>query len=94
MNPCWGFEWKGVGCPPPGVSLNGSRVVPRPGAAPDYSTLSEVKFPAELQSPSVLGPDRRLCKIKCIGGRWVGPLCRPEQGETTKSITKLLKTTL
>ncbi|XP_039286305.1 locomotion-related protein Hikaru genki [Nilaparvata lugens] len=72
-------EWKGVGCPPPGVSVNGSRVVPRPGAAPDYSTLSEVKFPAELPSPSILGPDRRLCKIKCIGGRWVGPLCRQEQ---------------
>ncbi|XP_075229596.1 locomotion-related protein Hikaru genki-like [Lycorma delicatula] len=72
-------EWKGSGCPPPGLTLNGSKVVARPGSIPDYSTLAEVKFSAELPAPAAFIPEKRLCKIKCIGGRWVGPLCRREQ---------------
>ncbi|XP_063633175.1 locomotion-related protein Hikaru genki [Cydia splendana] len=37
----------------------------------DFSKISEVKF------PGVIGPlnERLICKIKCIDGNWVGPLC-------------------
>lgn len=41
-----------------------------------YSNVKEVKFYGSI------GPlgERRLCKIKCIDGQWVGPLCIDEQG--------------
>lgn len=77
------------GCPSPGLTLNGTRVVPRSGMSPDFSTLSEVKFPARLPSPSGKGSvsvassssaeaetPSRICKIKCVSGQWVGPLCQ------------------
>ncbi|KAG7313024.1 hypothetical protein JYU34_000105 [Plutella xylostella] len=37
----------------------------------DFSKISEVKF------PSLIGPlnEKLICKIKCIDGNWVGPLC-------------------
>ncbi|XP_068617912.1 locomotion-related protein Hikaru genki isoform X2 [Battus philenor] len=37
----------------------------------DFSKISEVKF------PGLIGPlnERLICKIKCIDGNWVGPLC-------------------
>lgn len=36
-----------------------------------FDEVTEVRFPGEV------GPmgDRRLCKIRCIKGKWVGPLC-------------------
>ncbi|XP_037948963.1 locomotion-related protein Hikaru genki isoform X2 [Teleopsis dalmanni] len=36
-----------------------------------FTEVSEIRFPGEI------GPlgDRRLCKIRCIKGKWVGPLC-------------------
>lgn len=36
-----------------------------------FREVTEVRFPSEV------GPmgDRRLCKIICSGGKWVGPLC-------------------
>lgn len=34
-----------------------------------FREVTEVRFPSE-----VLG-DRRLCKIICSNGKWVGPLC-------------------
>lgn len=42
----------------------------------DYTRVREVKF------SGAIGPlgERRLCKIKCIGGQWVGPLCIDQQG--------------
>lgn len=83
----------GGGCPSPGLTLNGTRVVPRSGMSPDFSTLSEVKFPARLpSSPNkdagpvasslsssssvVTETSSRICKIKCVSGQWVGPLCQ------------------
>jgi hypothetical protein len=64
--------------------LNGS-VLPRTVAdqhRSDYSTeIMEVKFAGQI------GPlgEKRLCKIKCIGGNWVGPLCQNEEGECRSS---------
>lgn len=72
-------------CPSPGLTLNGTRVVPRLGMSPDFSMLSEVKFPADFPSGKGLAavtsssPDQvmsRICKIKCVSGQWVGPLCQ------------------
>lgn len=36
-----------------------------------FGEVTEVRFPGEV------GPlgDRRLCKIRCVRGKWVGPLC-------------------
>jgi hypothetical protein len=45
----------------------------------DYRTeVTEVKFSGQI------GPlgEKRLCKIKCIGGNWVGPLCQNQEGES------------
>lgn len=66
-------------CPPPSLALNGTET--EEGDARirnDYRQVREVKF------SGAIGPlgERRLCKIKCIGGQWVGPLCinEDEQG--------------
>lgn len=42
-----------------------------------FHEISEIRFPGEV------GPlgDRRLCKIRCIKGKWVGPLCTNDEGE-------------
>lgn len=42
-----------------------------------FHEISEIRFPGEV------GPlgDRRLCKIRCIKGKWVGPLCTHDEGE-------------
>ncbi|XP_073975451.1 locomotion-related protein hikaru genki isoform X2 [Rhodnius prolixus] len=69
-----------LGCPPPALSLRGVKVVARRKVADDYKSLGEVKFLAELPAPSPFPPERRLCKIKCVDGRWVGPLCLPDSG--------------
>lgn len=45
-----------------------------------FSEVTEVRFPGEV------GPlgDRRLCKIRCVKGKWVGPLCATnEEGNYT-----------
>lgn len=37
----------------------------------NFDEVSEIRFPGEV------GPQgqRRLCKIRCVKGKWVGPLC-------------------
>lgn len=43
-----------------------------------FREVTEVRFPAEV------GPlgGQRVCKIKCVEGEWVGPLCAlNEQGK-------------
>lgn len=45
-----------------------------------FTEVSEIRFPGEI------GPmgDRRLCKIRCVKGKWVGPLCATnEEGKWT-----------
>jgi hypothetical protein len=55
------------------MALPGSTLAP----ITDYSDVMEVKF------SGAIGPlgERRLCKIKCIGGEWVGPLCQLNHGK-------------
>ncbi|CAH2224588.1 jg20700 [Pararge aegeria aegeria] len=44
----------------------------------DFAKVSEVKF------PGLIGPlnERLICKIKCVDGNWVGPLCSATQSKT------------
>ncbi|XP_023228784.1 locomotion-related protein Hikaru genki-like isoform X1 [Centruroides sculpturatus] len=57
------------GCSPPEVLINGS-VIPGNGGT-DFASVQEVQF------LGVIGPleQKRICKIKCLNGVWVGPLC-------------------
>jgi hypothetical protein len=61
------------------MAINGSGL-PLPAAerhSSDYNTkVTEVKFSGQI------GPlgEKRLCKIKCIGGNWFGPLCQNQEG--------------
>lgn len=64
-------------CSPPLLVLNGSETVK--GEFRIRSQFSQVK---EVKFSGSIGPlgEKRLCKIKCIGGKWVGPLCVGQQG--------------
>lgn len=65
----------GGGCRGPELTLNGTPVAARQNANPDYSTLTEIKFTAQLPVPTT-NRKHRTCKIKCVNGEWVGPLCQ------------------
>lgn len=47
-----------------------------------FDEVTEVRFPGEV------GPmgDRRLCKIRCVKGKWVGPLCAISEGLKKKLV--------
>jgi hypothetical protein len=67
-------------CAAPEVNLAGNRVV-----ATDFSEVMEVKFSGAIGPLGI----RRLCKIKCIGGEWVGPLCQVKDGELPSAQDKI-----
>lgn len=74
---CWVAELTTDNCPPPNLVKNGSASAHNdPQLKNEYSHVREVKF---LGSVGPMG-ERRLCKIKCIAGQWVGPLCVDQQG--------------
>ncbi|KAI5701998.1 hypothetical protein M8J76_002852 [Diaphorina citri] len=74
------IQTPGTGCPPPELSLNQTRVLARRNSTPDFRTFSEVKFTAQFPGPGFTHYTR-LCKIKCINEKWVGPLCLDEDAE-------------
>ncbi|XP_072161631.1 locomotion-related protein Hikaru genki [Bemisia tabaci] len=78
------------GCPAATLSVNGTRVIARESYAIDYSTVTEVRFTAELGHPAGLTSDVRLCKIKCVKGQWVGPICQ-EQNDSPEKYQPLLR---
>ncbi|XP_037805357.1 locomotion-related protein Hikaru genki isoform X1 [Lucilia sericata] len=47
-----------------------------------FTEVSEIRFPGEI------GPlgDRRLCKIRCIKGKWVGPLCATNEEDENGNV--------
>ncbi|XP_015927724.1 locomotion-related protein Hikaru genki [Parasteatoda tepidariorum] len=61
------------GCSPPDVIVNGTSVPD--GGGEDFASVQEVQF------LGVIGPleQKRVCKIKCLNGVWVGPLCTIDQ---------------
>ncbi len=67
-----------IGCASPEVLVNGS---PSPDivgtvSGGNFATIEEIQF------VGVIGPleQKRVCKIKCLNGVWVGPLCALEHG--------------
>lgn len=67
-------------CVAPEINLAGNKVV-----ATDFSEVMEVKFSGAIGPLGI----RRLCKIKCIGGEWVGPLCQVKDGELPSAQDKI-----
>ncbi|XP_034650248.1 locomotion-related protein Hikaru genki isoform X2 [Drosophila subobscura] len=47
-----------------------------------FTEVSEIRFPGEI------GPmgDRRLCKIRCVKGKWVGPLCATNEEDDNGNV--------
>jgi len=70
------------GCASPEVLVNGA---PSPeivdtvggGTGTGFANIQEIQF------VGVVGPteQKRICKIKCLNGVWVGPLCALEHGK-------------
>ncbi|GFQ77117.1 uncharacterized protein TNCT_326771 [Trichonephila clavata] len=63
------------GCLPPELVVNGTNVSGTGGE--DFTSVQEVQF------LGILGPleHKRMCKIKCLNGVWVGPLCAIDSGK-------------
>ncbi|XP_022251503.1 locomotion-related protein Hikaru genki-like, partial [Limulus polyphemus] len=61
-------------CAPPEVIVNGS-VLPG-GGGTNFRGVHEVQF------LGIIGPlaQKRVCKIKCFNGVWIGPLCTIQEG--------------
>lgn len=36
-----------------------------------FGEVTEVRFPAEVGAVG----ERKLCRIRCVHGKWVGPIC-------------------
>lgn len=74
---------RGVGCASPEVLVNGS---PSPdiletvnGGKGGMGKIQEIQFVGVVD---VEGHEKkRICKIKCLNGVWVGPLCTLEPGK-------------
>ena len=67
-----------IGCASPEVLVNGA---PSPDivgtvSGGNFATIEEIQF------VGIIGPSeqKRVCKIKCLNGVWVGPLCALEKG--------------
>ncbi|KAH8367133.1 hypothetical protein KR084_002058 [Drosophila pseudotakahashii] len=47
-----------------------------------FTEVSEIRFPGEI------GPmgGRRLCKIRCVKGKWVGPLCATNEEDDNGNV--------
>lgn len=54
--------------------------------------INQFRIVSEIRFPSEIGPlgDRRLCKIKCVKGKWVGPLCAASLDEGTVQFIQIL----
>lgn len=68
-----------LGCASPEVLVNGA-------PSPDIvGTVSGGNFASiqEIQFVGLVGAyeQKRICKIKCLNGVWVGPLCAMEHGK-------------
>lgn len=73
--------WMSEGCPPPELNVNGTEL----DSGPEFMEVAEIRF------MGTLGPlqERRQCKIKCVDGQWVGPLCT--DGEDSGRYQPLLR---
>ncbi|XP_042899938.1 locomotion-related protein Hikaru genki-like [Parasteatoda tepidariorum] len=68
------------GCSDPEILVNGSIIS---NGNTDFSTVSEIHFFGLVGRRG----QKRECKLKCLNGVWVGPICT-EGGNTLKRITR------
>ncbi|XP_072140928.1 locomotion-related protein Hikaru genki-like isoform X1 [Dermacentor andersoni] len=61
-------------CPPPEIVLNGSLFQTDSTAAQQFGNVYEVRFMGLFGGAA----KKRACKIKCVNGVWLGPLCAVE----------------
>lgn len=85
-------ESNGNLCVAPEVLVNGSPSPDIDGTVSggDFSSIEEIQFVGIVNTPRLVNmstPDqasvkqKRVCKIKCLNGVWIGPLCALENGE-------------
>lgn len=77
-----------IGCASPEVLVNGSpspEIVETVGGGTGsgnsqagFGNIEEIQFVGIIGSSSE--SNRRICRIKCVSGVWVGPLCTLEKG--------------
>ena len=65
-------------CPAPDITYNGSLLT----TTEAFKDIHDVEF--EVKTGPFPG-DRRRCKLSCVNGQWVGPLCRNHEGKSTKA---------
>jgi hypothetical protein len=65
-------------CPTPAITYNGSVLPSFDGDGAAFKSIKEVEFEVRMGPAS---EDRRMCKLTCRGGQWVGPRCRRRKGD-------------
>jgi hypothetical protein len=70
---------KATHCPAPDVTYNGSLLSGGSAEAAAFKDIQDVEF--EVRTGPFPGDNQR-CKLTCIEGQWVGPLCRTSEGTT------------
>ena len=63
-------------CPAPDVTYNGSLL--SSGVEASFQDIHEVEF--EVRTGPFPGDNQR-CKLTCVKGQWVGPLCRTKESK-------------
>lgn len=61
-------------CPAPDVTYNGSLL----SSVEAFKDIHDVEF--EVRTGPFPGDNQR-CKLSCVEGQWVGPLCRTDEGK-------------
>ncbi len=75
-------------CPAPDVTYNGSLLS---SGSKNWNGVEAVAFKAvrEVEFEVRVGPfagDNQKCKLSCVQGEWVGPVCRSSEGKTDMTL--------
>ena len=71
-------------CPPPNISYNGS-LLPQTGRSAlvtSFEGVHSVEF--EVRTGPAIG-DRQRCKLSCLSGQWIGPLCKSAESADVRN---------
>ena len=71
-------------CPAPDITYNGSLLT----TSEAFKDIHDVEF--EVKTGPFPG-DRRRCKLSCVAGQWVGPLCRKDEGKQKHGIVNKIE---
>ena len=71
-------------CPPPNISYNGSLLTQSRNSAlvTSFEGVREVEF--EVRIGPAAG-DKQRCKLSCLRGQWIGPLCKSAESADSTS---------